>query len=171
MSVTSMFEGWAKVQTRLTHGVARLGPEALALTASDETWPVWAIVGHVAGARVYWLCTVFKEPGLETTPFTDPAVDGWEDHLDVPRRAEELVAALDSSWRIVQSCLDRWTPEGLSATFDRATPSGMQHHTRSSVLTRLVMHDSFHCGEVSMILSRNGLESMDPWEPIPVDPA
>ena len=47
----------------------------------------------------------------------------------------------------------------------------MQHHTRSSVLTRIVMHDSFHCGEVSMILSRNGLESMDPWEPIPVEPA
>ena len=61
--------------------------------------------------------------------------------------------------------------EGLSATFDRAMPSGMQHHTRSSVLTRLVMHDSFHCGEVSTILSRNGLESMDPWEPIPVEPA
>jgi uncharacterized damage-inducible protein DinB len=56
----------------------------------------------------------------------------------------------------------------LGESFSRPMPSGLQHHTRASVLTRMVQHDAFHIGEISMILGQNGLPSMDPWEPIPV---
>jgi len=143
-----------------------MGTSELALRASADSWPVWAIIGHLAGARVYWLCAVFKEPGAETTPFADLSGDGWEDHPDVPRDADELVYALESTWRVVESCLERWTPEMLGESFERPLPGVMQHHTRASVLTRLVMHDAFHGGEVSMILGGRGLPSVDPWEPI-----
>lgn len=50
----------------------------------------------------------------------------------------------------------------LEAVFTRWRADQLQRHTRSSVLTRLVMHDAFHCGEV---LGMHGLASMDPWEP------
>jgi hypothetical protein len=149
------------------NALPRLGPSELALSASPDSWPVWAIVSHLAGTRVYWLCAIFKEPGAESTPFADLSGEGWEDHLDVPRSSDELMEAVVSTWRIVESCLERWTPEMLGLSFSRPGPRGTQHHTRSSVLTRMVMHDSFHCGEVSMILGGRGLPSLDPWEPIP----
>ena len=166
MSVASIYEGWPRVQALLAHRIPELGPEQLQLKATPETWPIWAILSHIAGARVYWLCGVFKEPGAETTPFPDPNGEGWEDRLDVPRRVEELMFAVESSWRIAESCLQRWTPDMLGEKFTREFAGKVQLHTRHSVLTRLVMHDSFHCGEVSILLGTHGYASMDPWEPI-----
>jgi hypothetical protein len=54
----------------------------------------------------------------------------------------------------------------LGETFTRDRAGQIQLHTRQSVLTRLVMHDAFHCGEISLLLGTHGLASMDPWEPI-----
>jgi uncharacterized damage-inducible protein DinB len=164
VNVEATYEGWQRVQTQLMNRLPSLGLRELRLKGSADAWPIWAIVSHIAVVRVYWLCEFCKEPGAETTPFADPG-EGWEDHLDVPRRSEELAFAVESSWQIVQSCLARWTPEMLGETFDRVREGNVQHHTRSSVLTRLVMHDSFHCGEVSLLLGMRGLPSLDPWSP------
>jgi DinB superfamily len=167
MSVAAVYEGLYRTQAHLVHRIPKFGPQELQLRASAEGWPIWAIISHLAGTRVYWLCGVFKEPGAEATPFQDPFVDGWEDHLDVPRWPDELMFAVESSWRIVESCLARWTPEMLGETFTRERAGEIQRHSRQSVLTRIVMHDAFHCGEVSSLLGTNGFASMDPWDPIP----
>ncbi len=53
----------------------------------------------------------------------------------------------------------------LDQAFSREWAGAVQRHTRQSVLTRLVMHDAFHCGEVSLVLGMHGLASLDPWEP------
>ena len=161
-----MFEGWQRIQAHLVNRLPTLGPEELQLRATPDGWPIWAIVSHLAGARVYWLCGVFKEAGAETTPFADPFGEDWEDRLDVPRRSDELVFAVESSWQIVQSCLEQWTPDILGETFIRDYEGSVQRHTRHSVLTRLLMHDAFHCGEASFLLGIHGLASMDPWEPL-----
>jgi hypothetical protein len=165
MSVVATVEGWERIQERLVKRLPQLGPDELGLRASADGWPIWAMVGHLAGARVYWLCDVFAEPGAETTPFTNAAEEGWEDRLDVPRGPDELLLALESTWQIVQSCLRRWTMEMLGETFTREKRGKLEHHSRHAVLTRLVMHDAFHCGEVSLVLGMHGLPSMDPWEP------
>jgi uncharacterized damage-inducible protein DinB len=166
MSVAPIFEGWQRVQAQLMRRLPELTPEELALRGSPDGWPIWAIVSHIAAVRVYWLCHFCKEPGAETTPFSDPLAEDWEDRLDVPRRTDELMFAVESSWQIVESCLRRWTPAVLDQVFTRVRSGEAEHHTRQSVLTRLVMHDSFHCGEVSVILGASGLPSMDPWAPI-----
>ncbi len=54
----------------------------------------------------------------------------------------------------------------LTEVFTRDFNGTLQRHTRHSVLTRLVMHDAFHGGEVSLLLGMNGLPSLDPWEPL-----
>ena len=166
MSVTANYEGWSKVQNHLVARLPNLTPEHLALKASPGGWPVWALISHLAGMRVYWLCHVLKEPGADKTPFADPNGDGWEDHLDHPRRAEELLSAVESTWKIVESCLELWTPDMLDEVFTRDIHGTPQRHTRHSVLTRMVMHDAFHSGEVSLLLGMNGLLSLDPWEPL-----
>jgi uncharacterized damage-inducible protein DinB len=115
---------------------------------------------------VYWLCGVLKEAGAETTPFTDPiSGEGWEDHEDRPRSAIELREALDTSWAIAERCLTRWTREMLFEEFERHIRGTVQVHTRQSVLMRLITHDAFHAGEISMILGMHGLPEIDLWRP------
>jgi uncharacterized damage-inducible protein DinB len=165
MSVAPIYEGWQRIQSRLARRLPGLGTQELHLRSSANAMPVWAIVSHIATARVYWLCGVFKEPGADGTPFPDPFAAGWED-LPVPRQAQELLFAIESSGRIVESCLERWTPAMLGETFTREIGGQVQRHTRQSVLTRIVTHDAFHCGEISILLDANGFASLDPWEPI-----
>ena len=108
MSVRAAYDRWPQYNRRFTERVAELTDEQLAFRPSAEHWPIWAIVGHTAGSRVYWLCHVFGEPGAETTPFAGPYGEGWEDDLDHPRSAAELVDAMTSTFAIVERALDRW---------------------------------------------------------------
>ncbi len=126
---------------------------------------MWATVAHTAGARAYWLCEVIGEPGADMLPFTNLADGGWEDDLDHPRGAGELVEALDSTWRLLEGCLDRWTPEMLASEIRREYADTVQVHTRGSILQRLFSHDAYHCGELSQTLGIHGLAQIDLWRP------
>jgi uncharacterized damage-inducible protein DinB len=163
-SIRPFYADWAGYNRRTVEGIARLSAEDLALAGTGFTqWPIWATFGHAAGTRVFWLCHVFGEPGAETTPFTDPSGMGWEDDLSTPRTAAELVHAYESTWGIVAGCLDRWTPAMLGETFRREGSSGLQVHTRQSILLRMINHDAYHLGEVNLILGAHDREPIDPW--------
>ena len=161
MSVRHLYYGYERVARRLADGVRDLDAQALAL--GPPGWPVWAIAAHVAGSRVYWLCRVAGEAGAEARPFAG-SDDGWEDNLDQPRSAGELVDALESTWSIVAGALDHWTEPMLAGSFERRWGDAVQHHTRASILTRLATHEAFHTGEVSAILGSHGLPAVDPWD-------
>src|SRR3982074_1350196 len=130
------YEGWRFTNDRLIQRIARLSAEELGLRAAPNLWPIWAIAAHAAGMRVYWLCGVFKERGAEHTPFPDANGEGWEDDLGRPRRSGELVSALESTWTIVEDCLNRWTPDMLQETFRREIKGKGQRHSPQSVLIR-----------------------------------
>lgn len=165
-SIGPFYEGWATYNQRLTDVIRPMSMEQLQLRPAPDRWPIWATVAHTAGARVYWLCTVFGEPGAERTPFPRIADGvGWEDDESHPRGADELVHALETTWAIVQGCLDRWTPEKLHETFVREYAEKQQAHTRQSVLMRLLSHDAYHCGELSQTLGIHGLQQIDLWAP------
>jgi uncharacterized damage-inducible protein DinB len=153
---------WPQYNRRLVEVVRPMTAEQLAIRSAPDRAPIWAVVGHTAGVRVFWLCRVFGEPGAETTPFADPEASGWEDDETVPRDAAELVTALETTWLIIDACLDRWTPEMLAESFTRAG-APPQTHTRSSVLQRLLTHEAYHCGELSQTLGIHGLPQIDLW--------
>lgn len=157
---------WPQYNRRLREVIGAMTAEQLAIRPSVDRWPIWATVGHTAGMRVYWLCDVIGEPGAETTPFANAGDDaGWEDDLDQPRGAGELVEALDSTWRLVERCLDRWTPDMLADQIHRDFRGQDQVHTRGSILQRLFSHDAYHCGELSQTLGIHGLPQIDLWRP------
>jgi uncharacterized damage-inducible protein DinB len=159
------YEMWPQYNRRLREVISAMTPDQLAIRPSPDGWPIWATVGHDAGTRVYWLCDVIGEPGAETTPFGPNAEVGWEDDLDHPRSAEELVEGLDSTFRLIESCLDRWTPDMLGDRITREYAGTVQVHTRSSILQRLFTHDAYHCGELSQTLGIHGLPQIDLWRP------
>ena len=164
-SIRPFYEGWSTYNQRLVDVIRPMSMEHLQIRPAPDRMPIWATVGHTAGVRVYWLCGVFGEPGAETTPF--PAADGigWEDDESHPRDADELVHALETTWAIVDGCLDRWTPEMLGEEFTREFAGRVQTHTRQSVLMRMLSHDAYHCGELSQTLGIHKLPQIDLWAP------
>ena len=166
MAIGQLYDRWPHYNRRLTEVVAAMTDEQLAIRPSPEGLPIWATVGHTACARAYWLCGVLKEPGAEATPWPDAlAWDGWEDHLDRPRTATELVWALDSTWAVVDRVLDTWEPSMLPEEVERPFGDTSQLHSRASILQRLLTHDAYHCGELSQTLGIAGLPQIDPWRP------
>jgi hypothetical protein len=163
MTLRPAFDMWPQYNRRLRDVIAGMTDEQLAIRPSPRLWPIWATVGHTAGTRVYWLCDVIGEPGAETTPFATGAEIGWEDDLDHPRTADELVNALGTSFALIDGCLDRWTPDMLSDEIPRTYGGKTKVHTRSSILQRLFSHDAYHCGELSQTLGIHGLPQIDLW--------
>jgi uncharacterized damage-inducible protein DinB len=164
-AVARFYEPWPIYNERIIEVVAGLTDEQLAIRPAPDGWPIWAIVGHTAGARVFWLCHVFGEPGAETAPFIDSSGVGWEDDLDHPRDAAELTQALEISWAIIEGCMERWTPGMLFEEFEGQAGKNTQVRTRQGVLIRLLSHDSYHCGELSQTLGIHDLEQIDLWRP------
>jgi uncharacterized damage-inducible protein DinB len=167
VSVEPLYRGWHLTNAALVAALRPLTDPQLAILIRPD-WPIWASASHIAGARAYWLCSVFGEAGLETTPFAglDIASSGWEDDLARPRRADEVVEALASTWRIAERCLRSWTPDMLEGEARRTRGGVVQVHTRQSVLMRLITHDAFHCGEISLTLGAHGLGGAEPNGPV-----
>ena len=163
-TIRPFYDMWPQYNRRLREVIGAMSAEQLAVRPAADRWPIWATVGHTAAMRVYWLCDVIGEPGAETTPFLD-ATQGWEDDLDHPRGADELAEALDSTWRLIEGCLDRWAPAMLADKVHREYGGQLQVHSRSSILQRLLTHDAYHCGELSQTLGIHGLPQIDLWRP------
>jgi len=138
--------------------------QQLAIQPSSERRPMWATIGHVACQRVFWLCDFAGEPGAETTPFTNAAFDcPGDDDLDHPLDATALVEALDSTFRIVERCLDQWTLDMLDEEIRRRWGDEDRAHHRGWVLERVFAHDVYHCAELNETLASTGLPQIDLW--------
>jgi uncharacterized damage-inducible protein DinB len=165
-SIRPFYADWELYNHRLIEGIRVLTPEQLALRPAPERWPIWATVGHTAGVRVYWFCEVFGEPGADRTPFADMSDGlGWEDDEDHPRDAAELVGALETTWRIVDGVLDRWTPEMIAEPFECEVGGQKRILSRRALLMRFLTHEAYHCGELSQTLGIHGLTQIDLWPP------
>jgi uncharacterized damage-inducible protein DinB len=164
-SIGPFYAGWSVYNERIIEAIRDLSPAELALSPGAERWPVWAIAAHTASMRVYWLCGILGEPGAETAPFADAVSGmGWEDDLSTPRSAVEVVGALETTWQILAGCLERWTPAMLEDRFTRIGGGGREEvHTRQSVLMRMLSHDAYHAGEISVALGNHGLTQVDLW--------
>jgi len=162
--IGSAYEGWAILNRRLRDVVAGLTTEQLDLRPGPGRWPVWAIVGHAACQRVFWLCDFAGEPGAATTRFTDAGFDcPGDDDLENALDAAELVEALDATFAIVERCLDRWTPEMLRESISRPEWGDGWVHSRGWVLAHVFAHDFWHTAEMNEALAAAGLPVVDPW--------
>jgi hypothetical protein len=164
-TIRSAYSKWAQYNQRLRDVVAAMTDEQLAMRPSPERWPLWATVGHTACQRVFWLCDFAGEPGAETTPFTNAGYDcPGDDDLEHVLGPAALADALDSTFRIVESCLDRWTLDMLDEEIRRDDFGEGWVHTRGSVLQRVFSHDVWHSAELNETLAAAGLTQIDLWD-------
>jgi uncharacterized damage-inducible protein DinB len=164
-TIRSAYSNWPAYNTSLRDVVAGLTQEQLALRPTAARWPLWATVGHLACQRVSWLCGFAGEPGAETTPFPDALHRcPGDEYLEPTMTAAELAAAIDATFRIVESCLDRWTLEDLDKEIRHDSEPEPWIHTRGSVIQRVFAHDVYHAAELNESLARAGLPLVDFWD-------
>lgn len=165
LAVRSAYPTWPVVNERLRDAVAGLTEAQLAIRPAPGRWPMWATIGHLACQRVFWLCDFAGAPGADTTPFTNAAFDcPGDDDLDHVLGPHALAAALESTFRIVEHCLDTWTPASLDDVIRHPEWPGQPERTRGSVLQRVFAHDVSHVTELNETLGREGLAQIDLWD-------
>jgi len=164
-SIRPAFSRWPAYQAALRERVDSLTDTQLSIEPAPGRWPLWATVGHLACQRVFWLCDFAGEPGAETTRFTNAAFDcPGDDDLEHVLGPAELVEALDSTFRIVDGCLDRWTLPMLAEVIRRPAWDASWVHARGAVLQRVFAHDISHIAELNETFSREGLPEIDLWD-------
>lgn len=164
LTIRSAYSMWPYYNERLRAVVAAMTSEQLAIRPSPERWPMWATVGHAACQRVFWLCDFAGEPGAESTPFTNAAYNcPGDDDLEHVLSADALVDALDSTFRIVDNCLDRWTTDMLAEELRRDWDDTWVH-SRGWVVQRVFAHDISHCTELNETLGNAGLPQIGLWD-------
>jgi len=163
-TIRPAFSQWPMYDQRLRDLIAGLTEEQLAMRLGPTSWPVWAIVGHAACQRVFWLCDFAGEPGRETTRFTNAIYDcPGDDDLEHVLSGADLVEALDTTFPIVEGVLDRWTIESLDDVLRRPEWDDSWVQTRGAVIQRVFTHDVYHMAEVSQILGTAGVPALDLW--------
>jgi len=155
---------WGRLNRRLEEAVAPLDDVQLAQSIAPDRWPLWAVVGHLACQRVFWLCDFAGEPGAATTPFTNAAwsCPGDEDLVNV-LDASQLATALSTTFAIVERVLGTWPLDSLAEVIVRPDFGEEWRHPRGFVLERVHAHDLWHAAEASEILAAMGLPPIDPW--------
>ena len=114
---------------------------------------------------MFWLCVFAGEPGVETTPFPNSAFDcPGDDDLEHVWSADRLAGAIDSTFRVVERCLDTWTLDMLNEEIRRPEWDASWVHTRGSVIQRVFSHDVWHAAEVNEALGNAGLPQIDLWD-------
>jgi len=162
VTIRPAYSKWPSYNQELRDAVATLTDDEILFRPTPERWPLWATIGHLACQRVFWLCDFAGESGANTTPFTNagyncPGDDDLENVLD----AKALVDALDSTFQIVENCLDRWTLDMLGETLRRPEWDESWVHLRGAVIQRVFTHDIYHIAETNEILGANGLTQVN----------
>jgi uncharacterized damage-inducible protein DinB len=164
-TIRPAYQTWPHYNQRLRDVLGAMSEQQLAIRPSPDRWPIWATAGHLACQRVFWLCDFAGEPGAETTRFTNAAYDcPGDDDLDHALDAVALAEALDATFRIVESCLDRWTLDMLDEKIHRTWGTDERVHARGWVLQRVFAHDVYHCAELNERLGIAGLPQIDLWD-------
>jgi uncharacterized damage-inducible protein DinB len=119
------------------------------------------VAQHMVANRVWWFQVWMGEGSPDLAPIAhwDPA----DDVEQPPLSAAELVAGLESTWRMIADALARWTPADLERVF--SPPAALKEEEREFFPPRALMwilwhvleHEIHHGGELSLALGGYGL--------------
>lgn len=163
-SLMTFYSGWESYHRGLMGVIAPLSREQLARRAASHHWPIGMIAQHIVANRVWWFQGWMGEgsPDLMTFAQWDPLYD-TEQPL---RTASELVAGLETTWRMIAAALERWTPDDLDEVFrpgsylTETEKQMMGQRTRQWIIWHVLEHEIFHGGELSLGLGAHGLEGI-----------
>jgi uncharacterized damage-inducible protein DinB len=174
----SVYEGWDSHQQALMHAVTPLMPEQLAWRPAPDQSSVNEVIGHVAGARLWWFYKM-SAPGSaalarQIAPWAQEEFDAadsnelnrwmeanlqWEESLT--KTPGESLTWLESSWRMIETTLNTWTVADLAQTYRHLREGKIYAVTRQWTIWRVMSHDLHHGGQLALMLGLQGIDVPD----------
>ena len=148
MRLSDVYSGWERYQRLIVEAIAPLTPDQLTLRAAPQLRSVGEIATHMIGARARWFNEAMGEGGPEYE-----AMRQWDREGQPTRNAAELEEGLETTWRLIHSCLSRWTTDDLALEM---TARG-KLRSRQWMIWHVIEHDAHHGGEISLTLGAHNL--------------
>lgn len=158
--LATIYTGWESYQRLLADAIAPLHEHQLRLAAAPGLWPVRRLASHIVQGRVFWFHGWMREGG----PEFDALCAFDRDEASERRSAPEIVAALETTWSLLDGCLRRWSAADLDERFpdpwpDPADPEPWRD--RRYMVWHVLEHDLHHGGEISFTLGMHGITGID----------
>ena len=153
-----LYKGWDVYQGLMVKALAPLSDEQLDLRAAPNLRSIGMIARHIIGARARWSYYVLQVGGEQVFSFCE-----WDRPDQPTRSAAELVNGIETTWKVIEDALQRWTTADLEETLrDIDEENGLEEvFTRQWVIWHLIEHDLHHGGEISFSLGMYGLSAID----------
>jgi len=156
-TLAAMYENWGKYQALLVKAVAPLAAEQLALSSAPHLRSVGSLAAHVIGTRAGWFHRLMGEGGDDIA-----ALMGWgRVGTPVPGSSAQLVAGLETTWRMIEAALARWTTADMAHVFSGERNGQAYSLARNWVIWHLIEHDLHHGGELSLTLGMHNIPAID----------
>ena len=194
-SLQAVYEGWDSHQQALMHAVTPLTPEQLAWRPAPNQASVNELIGHIAGARLWWFYKM-GAPGSAAlarriAPWAGDAFDAgdsdalnrwltanleWEETLT--QTPGEPLRWLALSWQMIETTLNTWTVDDLAQTYRHIRQGQIYAVTRQWTIWRILSHDLHHGGQIALVLGLQGIDApelaeqgghLTPWSPAAPD--
>lgn len=142
-----VYQSWLDCQEALKRAIAPLTLEQLQQRPLPGRRSPGEVAEHIVFGRALHVHRSLGAAAAELTPFLR-----WNERVDPPRFAREIVEGLDVTWRVISEWVTRGTPlEELDAS-DVAI---------ANVIWGLLDHDLPHAGQLSMLLRAGGLRGVE----------
>jgi uncharacterized damage-inducible protein DinB len=152
------YKGWDVYQDLLVKALAPLSDEQLELRAAPHLRSIGQNAIHIVATRAGWFHGLMQQGDAEIA-----ALGEWNDwDLNAPvRSAAEIVAALETTWKMIENALANWTPADLEYVYEGDWHGEPYRLTRQWVIWHVIEHDLHHGGEISFTLGMYNLPAID----------
>jgi uncharacterized damage-inducible protein DinB len=152
------YKGWDVYQDLLVKALAPLSADQLALRAAPHLRSIGQNAMHIVSTRVGWFHGMMQQGDEEIA-----ALREWNDwDLSAPvKSAAELVAGLETTWKMIENALAKWTPADLEYVYEGEWNGRPYRLRRQWVIWHVIEHDLHHGGELSFTLGMHNLAAPD----------
>ena len=170
----TVYEGWDSHQQALMRTVTPLMPQQLAWRPAPNQSSVNELIGHIAGARLWWFYKM-NAPGSATlarqiAPWASEKFNAgdinelnrwleanlqWEAPLT--KIPGESLKWLESSWQMIETTLNTWTVADLAQTYRHIREGKIYAVTRQWTIWHVLSHDLHHGGQLALMLGPQGI--------------
>ena len=160
-SLITFYQGWKNYQCSLVEIIAPLSFSQLASPVAPHHWTIGMVAQHMVSDRVWWFHGWLGQGSADLAPIIH-----WnpgDEEEQTTHDATELVAAFESTWKMIEDALAHWIPTDLSyvvpqpAFLSEGERKVFVNLTRQWIIWHVLEHEIHHGGELSLALGGLGL--------------